>query len=124
MNEVVICAAAAVTALGDTLEASWQGLLAGRNGIAEVQRFDTSAYTSSVAACVPGLEPGPEGSRLPALLDRLCDGFQTVPAEAQLWLATTKGAIDVLERRERGLPAQADRILAAGRHLADTVDAD
>ncbi|NLC71439.1 MAG: beta-ketoacyl-[acyl-carrier-protein] synthase family protein [Desulfuromonadaceae bacterium] len=102
MNEVVICAAAAVTALGDTLDQTWERLLKGECGIRPVTRFDTSGYAAAAAACVADLLPAANGSRLPILLERLLDGFGTVPVECMLLTASTKGEIDLLERFRRG----------------------
>lgn len=101
MKEVVITAAAVVTGLGDTLEQTWQRLLAGECAFAPVDRFETAAFTSSIAACVPDLAPATNGSRLTALLERLLVDFDPVPADSRLLLATTKGAIDLLESRRR-----------------------
>jgi 3-oxoacyl-[acyl-carrier-protein] synthase II len=113
VNPVVICAAAAVTALGDTLDRTWEGLLAGRCGLRPVSRFPTDGYLSSVAGCVPELVPASGGSRLPTLLERLLEGFPPVPRESPLLLATTKGAIDLLERQRRGEAVDSRRLLAS-----------
>ncbi|BCR03192.1 3-oxoacyl-[acyl-carrier-protein] synthase 2 [Desulfuromonas versatilis] len=118
MSEVVISAAAAVTGLGDTLERTWQRLLAGQSAIAPVERFAAGAFTSSIAACVAQLEPAANGSRLPSLLERLLDGFAPVPADSRLLLATTKGAIDLLEAQRRGA-AVAEGALLPAALLAD-----
>ncbi len=99
MKEVVITAATAVTGLGDTLDRTWDRLLAGECAFAPVDRFDTAAYTGSLAACVPGLVPAANGSRLPSLLDRLLADFGPVPADSRLLLASTKGAIDLFDRQ-------------------------
>ena len=118
MKEVVITAAAAVTGLGDTLDRTWDRLLAGECAFAPVDRFDTGAYTCSLAACVPDLVPAANGSRLPSLLDRLMDGFGPVPADSRLLLATTKGAIDLFDRQRPG-ESLAGREILAGALLAD-----
>jgi 3-oxoacyl-[acyl-carrier-protein] synthase II len=118
LKEVVITAAAAVTGLGDTLDRTWDRLLAGECAFAPVDRFDTGAYTCSLAACVPDLVPAANGSRLPSLLDRLMDGFGPVPADSRLLLATTKGAIDLFDRQRPG-ESLAGREILAGGLLAD-----
>jgi len=101
MTQVTITAAAAVTPLGDTLEATWQELLANRSAIAPVTRFDCSRYHAGIAAVIPGLS-APQGESLcTPLLERLLDGFPAVPSDARLLLATTKGPIDLLERSQR-----------------------
>jgi 3-oxoacyl-[acyl-carrier-protein] synthase II len=118
LKEVVITAAAAVTGLGDTLDRTWDRLLAGECAFAPVDRFDTGAYTCSLAACVPDLVPAANGSRLPSLLDRLPAGFGPVPADSRLLLATTKGAIDLFDRQAPG-ESLAGREILAGALLAD-----
>ena len=112
MKDVVICAATAVTALGDSLGESWGRLLQGECGIRPVERFETSGYVSKVAACVPDLEPGRGGSRLAALLERTLDGLPELPSESLLLLATTKGEIDLLELERRGVEIDPRRLLA------------
>jgi 3-oxoacyl-[acyl-carrier-protein] synthase II len=111
LKEVVITAAAAVTGLGDTLDRTWDRLLAGECAFAPVERFDTGAYTASLAACVKNLAPAAAGSRLPALLDRLAAGFGPVPADSRLLLATTKGAVDLFDRQRGGEPLAGREIL-------------
>ncbi|MEZ4601636.1 MAG: beta-ketoacyl-[acyl-carrier-protein] synthase family protein [Syntrophotaleaceae bacterium] len=104
MKDVVITAAAAVTGLGDTLDTTWERLLRGESAFAPVERFDTGAYTSSMAACVPGLPLSRCGSRLPSLLDRLLAQVDSVPADSRLLLATTKGAVDLFDQQRNGRP--------------------
>lgn len=111
MKEVVITAAAAVTGLGDTLDRTWDRLMAGECAFAPADRFDTAAYTGSLAACVPDLAPAPNGSRLPSLLDRLLADFGPVPADSRLLLASTKGAIDLFDRQRGGEPLAVREIL-------------
>jgi 3-oxoacyl-[acyl-carrier-protein] synthase II len=111
VKEVVITAAAAVTGLGDTLDRTWDRLLDGECAIAPVERFDTGAYVSSLAACVPDMAPAASGSRLPVLLERLFAGFVPVPADSRLLLATTKGAVDHYDRQRTGRPFRAEEVL-------------
>ena len=110
MSRVWVVGTAAVTALGDTADALWGGLLAGKSGIRSLERFPTGSYKSHLAACVPGLaSPGP-GSLVTALLDRLCTRLPPLPPDTLLIASTTKGGVDCLERIARGLPAAADDI--------------
>ena len=102
MIPVLVTSAAAVTGLGDSLDETWRRLLQGESAIAPVTRFDTSAYQSRLASCVPGLSRGGQETLLAPLLERLFAGFPDLPAESRLLLATTKGGIDVLERQRRG----------------------
>lgn len=118
MRQVWVTAAEVACALGDGVDAVWEGLLAGRSGIAPVTRFPTAAYASGVAACVPGLAPAGEGSALHGLVDRVAARLGPLPAGCRLLTATTKGGIDTLERRRRGAGGDAadavlPRLLAA-----------
>jgi len=112
MSKVVICAADCVTPLGDSLAATWQQLMAGRSAIAPVTRFDCSRYHAGIAAVIPDLV-APQGESLcTPLLERLLAGFPAVPADARLLLATTKGPIDLLERRQRAAQLPDRQVLA------------
>lgn len=96
-DAVWITDAAIVTALGDTIEETWHHLLHFRTAIRPVDRFGVEGYRSDVAALVPDLEPDEEtGSRLPDLLKRLSRSMGSVPQDAWLITATTKGGIDML----------------------------
>ena len=50
MENVVITGMGCVSSLGNTPELLWQNLLQGKSGIATIQRFDASAYTSRIAS--------------------------------------------------------------------------
>ncbi len=57
-RRVVVTGMGAVTAVGSTLEASWEGLLAGACGIRPLSLFDPSAYRTQTAAEVPEIPDG------------------------------------------------------------------
>ena len=59
MNEhrVVVTGLGAVTPIGVGLEEFWEGLKAGRNGIARITHFDPSDYRSQMAAEVKNFNP-------------------------------------------------------------------
>jgi len=92
-----------VTSLGDTLDVTWERLMAGDSAIRPVTRFAVSRLNRGMAACMEGLELEGGGSLLGPLLDRLLTGFGPAPVESRLIMATTKGAIDNLERVTRGI---------------------
>lgn len=48
-KRVVVTGLGAVTPLGNTVQEYWEGLLAGKSGIAPITRFDTSAHTVKIA---------------------------------------------------------------------------
>ncbi|MFA5514738.1 MAG: beta-ketoacyl-[acyl-carrier-protein] synthase family protein [Desulfuromonadales bacterium] len=114
MRPVWIVAAETVTALGDTLEASWRRLLAGESGIRPVRRFATDGYICRHAAEIDGLAAQDEASGVRPLLDRLLHDFGPVPADAAALTATTKWGIDALERQRRGATAHEEDLLAGG----------
>ena len=56
MNAVHVVDMGVVAALGQGVEAVWDGLSAGRTGLAPVRRFATDCYISNLAGCVPALD--------------------------------------------------------------------
>ncbi|HKG42904.1 MAG TPA: beta-ketoacyl-ACP synthase II [Gaiellaceae bacterium] len=56
-RRVVITGLGAVTPLGNNVETSWQSLLAGRSGAAEITQFDSSEYAVHFACEVKGFDP-------------------------------------------------------------------
>ncbi|MCP4750600.1 MAG: beta-ketoacyl-ACP synthase II [Proteobacteria bacterium] len=56
-NRVVVTGFGAVTPIGIGVESYWKGLKAGRNGVAEVTRFDTAGFRSNLAAEVTDFTP-------------------------------------------------------------------
>ena len=114
MTSVRVVDAAAVTAMGDTCDALWDGLLAGRTAIRPVRRFAVERYGAGIAACIEDLTSGPGCSLLHALLERLWARFGPVPGDTVLLTATTKGGIDNLERAARGAPAEPGDVLLSG----------
>ncbi len=110
MKRVWIVGTAAVTALGDDVDALWKELLAGRTGIRPVERFSTAGYKTHLAACVPGLRSQGPGSLVTVLIDRLCKHLPPLPPDTLLIASTTKGGVDCLERVARNLPASTNDI--------------
>ncbi len=117
MNVVHVVDIGAITALGHGVDALWDGLSAGRTGLAPVRRFATDCYISSVAGCIPALDVERPDSRLDALVQMLFDGTHSIPADTMLFTATTKAGIDQLERSVRKQNTGLDRIL--GHQVAD-----
>jgi 3-oxoacyl-[acyl-carrier-protein] synthase II len=91
-----------VTAYGCGLDAAWQGLLSGRSAlkVSPAADMQISGIRSVPQGCVPGLTRANGISRVRALLQTLplhsaaCGG---IPRDAALFLATTVGAVDLLE---------------------------
>jgi 3-oxoacyl-[acyl-carrier-protein] synthase II len=57
-RRVVVTGMGALTALGPTVAATWDGLVAGRSGIRTIQGFDPSRVASKMAAEVVDFDPG------------------------------------------------------------------
>ncbi len=55
-ERVVVTGLGAVTPLGLSVEETWQGLLAGRSGIARITHFDASAYPTQILGLVKGFQ--------------------------------------------------------------------
>jgi 3-oxoacyl-[acyl-carrier-protein] synthase II len=90
-----------VTALGSSLNQTWNNLLAGRCGITPVRHFPTENYVSRYAACIPELaqtDPKGASSRIHGVLARMFDGIGPVSSTTSLITATTKAGIDNLEQ--------------------------
>lgn len=56
-KRVVITGLGAVTPLGNTVKETWEALKAGKNGIAPITLFDTSAFKAKLGAEVKGFDP-------------------------------------------------------------------
>src|SRR5689334_4580427 len=54
---VVITGMGAVTPLGLSVEETWQGLIAGRSGIAHIKNFDTTGLQTTFAGEVKEFDP-------------------------------------------------------------------
>ena len=57
-KRVVVTGLSAITPLGNDLETSWKGLLAGKSGIGPITRFDCTEFNSKIAGEVKQFEPG------------------------------------------------------------------
>ena len=57
MKRVVVTGLGAITPIGNTVKDFWEGLSIGRNGVAEITRFDHTKYKTHFAAEVKGFDP-------------------------------------------------------------------
>lgn len=57
MNRVVITGLGTVNPLGNNVQDTWNALLAGKNGIAEITRFDTTDFSVKIAGEVKNFDP-------------------------------------------------------------------
>ncbi len=56
-RRVVITGVGLVTALGVGTEESWKNILAGKSGVAPITHFDTTGFSTTIAAEVKGFDP-------------------------------------------------------------------
>lgn len=55
-RRVVVTGLGMVTPLGNTVASTWEGILAGRSGIAAIEHFDASAFSTQFAGNIKGLD--------------------------------------------------------------------
>lgn len=55
-QRVVVTGLGALTPLGNTVATSWAGILEGRSGVRQIDRFDVSTMASQIAATVTGFD--------------------------------------------------------------------
>jgi 3-oxoacyl-[acyl-carrier-protein] synthase II len=82
-RRVVVTGAGAVTGLGETLDATWDAMVAGRSGVRPITLFDASDVPVRIAAEVPGFDAVARfGKRRARHLDRVVQLALTATAEA------------------------------------------
>lgn len=120
MTGACVTDAAVVTAFGGGIDTLWRSLMEGQSAIRPVHRFRADVYSSGVAAIIDDLDDfeisagGGAKSLAVCLLERLLQDFGPVPSDSRLLTATTKGAIDTLERWRRDGGAKPLSIPALG----------
>lgn len=97
---IVAVSSEMVTPYGKGIDACWDNILAGQTAISKLTRFDTSAFQSGYAATIEGLEYHRKDSLVMQMLDSLFGkSAGSIPADANLIVATTKGEIDLIEEK-------------------------
>jgi 3-oxoacyl-[acyl-carrier-protein] synthase II len=56
-KRVVITGLGVVSPVGNNIEEFWEALISGKSGVGKISRFDTSNYTTRIAAEVKGFDP-------------------------------------------------------------------
>ncbi len=95
---VVVTGTGMLTALGSDVASTWDGLVAGRSGIATITAFDPVRVSSQIAGEVPGFDPS-------GVLDR--KEQRRTDRYTQLALVAARQALD-----EAGLPGRLEGELA------------
>lgn len=96
---VVVTGMGAVTALGPDVRSTWDGLVAGRSGVARITLFDPERVSSRIAAEVKDFDPS-------AVLDR--KDMRRTDRYIQFALVAARQAMD-----QAGLPGRLDEAMAA-----------
>lgn len=71
-KRVVVTGMGMITALGNTVEETWENILAGKSGVGPIETFDTTAFTTRFSASVKNLDVA---SYLPMKEARRMDAF-------------------------------------------------
>lgn len=98
--KTVITACDMVTAYGIGSQYCWDGLLSSKSAISKMERFSTASLQTRNAATVPGLKYLEESSLVMQMFSALLKRDKVfIPSDALLFLATTTGEIDILEKK-------------------------
>jgi 3-oxoacyl-(acyl-carrier-protein) synthase len=97
-NSPIIVSADLITAYGHGLEQCWNGFMASQRPFSAIIRFPVTGIEGAVAATVPGFPDGSTFSLAEQLLSKIAATTIELPADAELFLATTVGEIDLLEQ--------------------------
>ncbi len=98
--KAVVVSCDMITPYGQGIDACWKGILSGKTAISKLNRFSTRAFQSDYAATVKNLEYLQKDSLVKQMLKSLFNNSsELIPQDAKLILATTKGEIDLLEKK-------------------------
>ncbi|MDM7925940.1 MAG: beta-ketoacyl-ACP synthase II [bacterium] len=120
INRVVVTGMGSVTPVGIGLEPFWNGLIAGKNGVSRVTRFDPTGFRSQVAAEVKDFVPDDWiekksvdrmdrftqfaiAASAQAMSDAGLDAFRFDPARAGIIVGSGIGGIATMEESHRKL---------------------
>jgi 3-oxoacyl-[acyl-carrier-protein] synthase II len=98
-RRVVVTGTGVLSALGQDVESTWEGLLAGRSGVAPITQFDPARVDAKIAAEVKNFDPS-------GVLDR--KEIRRTDRYIQFALVAARQALD-----QAGLPGRLDDDLAA-----------
>jgi 3-oxoacyl-[acyl-carrier-protein] synthase II len=126
-TRALIVQADIITPFGRGIDPCWQALLEKRSAVRPLDRFPVAQFSAAIAATIDGLDYLGDRSLVMQMLERLFVDQQPIPADALLYLATTKGEIDFLEKSMISPacdPAESrpDRLLARVGELTGVLD--
>lgn len=90
-RRVVVTGLGAVSSVGNTVEETWDNLKAGKSGIANIEHFDVSAYTTHFAGCVKDFDVS---AYIPLKEARRMDTFLQYGMAAGIQAVTDSGIQD------------------------------
>lgn len=97
-NSPVIVSADIITVYGHGLDQCWNGFMARRRPFSAVTRFPVTGIEGVVSATVPDFPHDSAMSLAEQLLRKTAMTAMDLPPDAELFLATTVGEIDLLEQ--------------------------
>lgn len=104
MKKVIITAGEIISPLGN-LQATWEQMCAGKSGLVPVNNPSiTTDYPIGLISSLVG--QGGRWERVKSMLDQLIATMPSLPEDTQLFLATTKGAVDELTHGKKNLQGQ------------------
>jgi 3-oxoacyl-[acyl-carrier-protein] synthase II len=102
MRDVYIVKQAIATGLGDSVDATWQGLLEGRSAIGAIRRFAVDRLIGRQASCIHDLRPAEGENGVCALTRRVLDAIAPVPRGSCVVWTGIKGNTEFIEADQRG----------------------
>ncbi len=97
-NSPIIVSADLITAYGHGLNQCWNGFMARQRPFTPITRFPTTGIEGVVAATVPDSSYDGSLSLAEHLLEKIAVTTIKLPADTELFLATTVGEIDLMEQ--------------------------
>lgn len=97
--KAVVVSCDMTTPYGQGTDACWNSILSGKSAVSRLNRFNAKAFQSGYAATINGLKYHQKDSLVIQMLEPLFNKPSvSIPEDAKLILATTKGEIDLLEK--------------------------
>ncbi|WP_086480478.1 beta-ketoacyl-ACP synthase II [Oceanospirillum sanctuarii] len=87
-RRVVVTGLGLITPLGNSVESSWDGILAGKSGIAAIEHFDTTGFTTQFGGSIKGFDVS---EYMPAKDARKMDTFIQYGMAAAIQAVTDSG---------------------------------
>lgn len=97
MNNVYIVDAYILTALGKSLDETWNEIINSKSGVSDIVRFSTEKVMYHKAACISELDSLVAGKRIFMMLDCIADGIRNIPKNTYTIWTGIKGNVDFIE---------------------------